>query len=367
MPTQFQAVAPAENRIWDALLFHTEQEVKYRINNPLGSGNDMEAYRLKLEYLQDLQKSYKRNLTKPEKATKIFLRNEIRKLKVKTNPTIWNYLIRGRLARYLLNTVFANQNGIQGHLQQFNKFEKSVGQEQNLANLGTQLKQAGFNQNIDHALQKMLGQGLPKFHIRYADMQQPNTDFVLHFTKIPGSSTYVLEKFDAAARPSWEQTNKLGTSSNWMSFSLLGQEVFRPREAANLLNGRSISKGNDQWIVLDRTNPQNPYKTISFNLEKALSQIPLPEMNAIKMKNFIDALQKGEMKELSFNIDGKMESYRIYANPIDQSIRAVDKNNSLVDPKQIGQINKQQSQKAVNIIKQSQDNVIKGNFRKAIK
>ncbi|GEP97688.1 hypothetical protein [Chitinophaga cymbidii] len=341
-----------ENRLMDAILLYAEQEVHYRINNPVGSRNDRQASELKKQYYTDLQKHFSRKLNKPEKATRRFLKNELRKLLVQTNPNLINILLNGRISRWLRNFITGNRRTVNLHQNAIRHLQNQIGQERNLAHLTHAIKQAGFRQDISTVLKKMIAQGLNSFHIRYHDIRHPDTDYVLHFNKIQGTDSYQFERFDVAARP--KSTTALHPQPvSWQSFSQAAEIQFSASEAAHLVNGRHICRNGNEWLMLDRTDTLHPIKTQTFNLENALKKLPMKEMNKTEYSNLVKTLKAGGSKEVTLNINGTEEKYRIQPAPGLQAIHVFDiNNNRQVDMKKI---TSKQYEKVAKIVERSRD------------
>lgn len=335
----------------DAVLLYTEQQVRYRIDNPIGSQLDRRANELKKQYYQDLVKRYKKRLTVSEKATRKYLKNEIRKLKLNTKPGIVSGLFYSRLSRWLRNFIAGNLKTVDWHHTTVQQHQNLVGNEQNFARLNHMVKQSGFTQNIDNVLQKMIAQDLPRFHVRYADIRHPNTDFILHFSKIPGTGTYEFESFDAASRPSKNHQEE----QQWQPFTVNADLSFSATEAAHLVNGRAVCKEDNNWLVLDRTDWLNPVKNISFDLVTALKELPLTEMNFLEHRNLLNSLKSGATKEVTLDINGDLQKYQLVASPLNQSVRVFDVNNRLVDIPSLMQRSQVQAEKVSKILNQSNE------------
>lgn len=343
-----------ENRLMDAILLYAEQDAHYRANNPVGSRDDRQASELKKQYYTDLKKHFSRKLNKPEKATRRFLKNEIRKLLVQTNPSLINILLNGRLSRWLRNLITGNRQIINLHQTAVMRLQKQIGMERNLAHLTHTVKQAGFRQDISAILNKMIAQELSSFHIRYNDIRHPDTDYVLHFKKYPGTENYHFERFDVAAIPKSATTFNTQPAS-WQSFPQAAEMQFSASEAAHLVNGRPICRNGNEWLMLDRTDALNPIKTQIFNLEKALKKLPLKEVNKTAYGNLVKTLKAGGSREITLQINGTEEKYRIQPAPGLQTIHVFDiNNNRQVDMKKI---TNKQYEKVAKIVEPSREAV----------
>lgn len=322
-------VTPAtKNRILETINFYLEEQTAYRINNPYGSRTDAHADKLHKEMLQNILKSHTKNLSAEELATRNVIRNEIRKLNVKINPSAANYILYGRFSRWLLNQLFRNHENVLNHQDIFKNVVLKTSSTNNVRNLEEQLKNKGFQQSIEGALQKAVSQGLDKFHLRYTDVRHPNTDYVLHFKKIPGTGAYEFHQFDAAARPSWERPNNIGTN-NWNSFSVNIPNGINATEAAHLANGRAIEKGEpNQWLV--RNSFTKELQWTYFNVEKALKELPI-KISDQELQSLIERLKNGQNADLKINIGGNSEVFNLQAKPFQNKIGVTNSSGKAVD------------------------------------
>jgi hypothetical protein len=344
------------NRIMDAVLLYTEQEIQYAVNNPGINHRDNHAIELKEQYYKDLLQHFNQKLTRPEKDARKFLKNEIRKLNVQRNPTLLNVLLNGRWSRWLRNYFTGKSNVIYNYKNTLNQYQNKIGMEYNLIRLSDAVKRCGFTQDISNTLQRMIAKGLPTFHIRYADIRNPGANYILHFKMIPGSAAYLFEKFEASLHPK----NQYSTDSQtWYSFFPDAEISFTATEAAQLINGRSISKSNNEWIVLDNTDKVQPFRLIQFNLEEALKKLPLQKMSLVEYKNLINTLKSGNSKEVAININGQLQKFRLEASPLSQTVRTFDKSsNRQVELIEIIKESQRQTKKVAEILNKSENKSI---------
>ncbi|GAB3022887.1 hypothetical protein GCM10027051_29590 [Niabella terrae] len=201
------------------------------------------------------------------------------------------------------------------------------------------MKSAGFSLNIDNTLERMLKQNFPSFHLRYADpLHQKDTDFTIHFKKIPGSDLYYLQKFDAASHPSLKAVLKNDPATVRKTFSLDDKMLFSATEAASLVNGNDVCKmveGKEQWVSLNTTkgyNQENEHDQVKFNLDRALEQLPILEMNdPTKAIRLIESLKTGVDKEVTLQIDSHRIKAVIAAAPHQKTVLLTDKNGQYLD------------------------------------
>lgn len=346
------------NRILDAICIYAEQEVKYRIGNPTGSPSDQHAYELKKQYYRDLLKHYRNKLNSPEKASRQYLKNEIRKLTIRSNPDLIDRLLYGQLSRWIRNFFTGDLKSINWHKNTVLQLQNRIGIEENMTQLSHIIKKAGFVQDLDPLLKKMIAQGLPQFHIRYSDIKNPNTDFILHFKHIDGSGAYQFDRFDVANRPTLKQFNN-GEQQIWHTFNQNSDILFIASESAHLVSGRAVCKGeSDKWYVMDKVNSTNPIQSQEFNLKGALNKLPLPQMSNTQLNNLIKTLKSGATKEITLNLNGEPDTYYLLAVPQSQTVRILDKQSRFIDADTIISKNKKQNEKLTKMVSHANDEVI---------
>lgn len=346
------------NRIIEAITLYEEREIMYRIGNPVGSPNDQHADELKRQYYQNLLRYPPNRLNRSEKDSLRYIKDEIGRLAVHINPSFKNRLLYGHLSRLIKNFLVGTLKSINWHKDTIRQFQNRVGIEQNSLKLSESIKQAGFNQDIAPLLQKMIAQGLPNFHIRYADIKNASTDFVLHFKIIPGTGAYEFSKVDVANKPKWNQANDTD-SQIWYTFSRNSDTLFTASELAHLVAGRGVCKGDsNKWYVLDKTAPYDFLKTHQFDLPTALQKLPLQKMNKVELKNLKITLESGATKEVTLIINGEPENYLLVAAPQANVIRIFDKHNRLQDINSLVSRGKEQNEKLAAMVNHAEEEVI---------
>jgi hypothetical protein len=322
----------SSNRIFEAIRYYQEMSIEHQVNQPGAKVRDIKSADLQLQFYQELLKSFRKQLSPLEKETRRFLKYEIQRLKFFTKPNVFTFLQYNPVNRIAFSWLRGNYKSIQVNQLNLKQAQKSASERHSLVNLNNQLQKAGFTQNIDRHLTKMMEQGLQSFHYRYMDIRHPNTEFVLHFTKPKDKDLYILEKFEASPLPSWEkmQTHK----PQYTLFNHHPSMHFSATEASNLVHGRGIAIEGlpDQWVTLDRSNIVTSLRFINFDLDAALKALPLPNLNNIELNNLKETLQMGGTKELTFEMNGQEKVLNLSAFPQTQAVLITDKNNQLINP-----------------------------------
>ncbi len=335
MPMKTSIIDGSSNRVADAIIQYAEQEAQLYISNPLEGRRDLRDIELKLQYYNNVYNRFRRNATSDEKVSLHFMRHEMGKMRARLNPTMLNQILYSPVGNRIRNFINGNNLLYAKLNKKIKEIRADLVKEHNLQALSSSVKQAGFKIEIEGALKKMIDQDFPASHIRYADVHYPKTDFVLHFQKVPDTDLYYFEKFDAISRPTLESLLSNDPSCRRHTFSLLDQTLFTAGEAANLLNGKCVCKnmeGKESWLMLDATNQnqQQPFKRISFNLEKALDRLPI-NLNSSQYQALLQTLKAGNSKEVSININNNPVKYIIEAAPNRKTIDVLDRNGQLVD------------------------------------
>lgn len=325
------------NRVADAIYLYAEQDAQLMISNPMGGRSSLHDIELKLEYYSDIYNKYRRRPNADEKLSLRYVRHEIAMMKARLNPTILNQILYSNVADSIGSFINGNRQFYKNHNSTIKDIQRDLIQEHNLQALSTSMKKAGFSFQIEGKLKKMIEQDLPQFHIRDYDIHYPKADFVLHFKKFPGTDVYYFEKFDAVSRPSLDSVLSNDPSCRRHTFSLHDKMRFTANEAANLVNGKSVCKnidGKETWLLLNATSNyrQQPFETISFNLEKAMERLPIKQKeNPSQYQSLLQTLKAGNSKEVIFTINGNSVKYIIDAAPSRKMIDVLDKNDRLVD------------------------------------
>ncbi|GEP94492.1 hypothetical protein CCY01nite_07520 [Chitinophaga cymbidii] len=237
-------------------------------------------------------------------------------------------------------------------------FQNQIGIQENFKVLSRNMHVAGFTQDVSQILEKSIAQGLPRFHIRYADIRQPQTDYILHFNLIPQTGCYQFERFDAAKRIT-NIVERTAEKHYWQQFSLTTGSRFSAAEAAQLLNGRGVSKNGTDWTILDKTDPNSPFKSVAFDMDAALKAMPLPQkMRDVEYKNLYNTLLSGAAKEVKLLINGQPETHKIVAVPKEKDIRVLSQNNQLVALSALQAQSKKQIERAAQLIQKSQGKTV---------
>lgn len=343
------------NRIFDAIILYIEQEIKYKVGNPLGSVNDQYSNELKSQYYRDILQHFKNKLSPSERTSRKYLKNEVRKLTVRVNPSFINRLLYGRLSRRLQNFVSGNLKAINLTSKSVQKFQNRIGIEYNTVQLDNSLKQAGFSQDIVPTLQKMISQGLSQFHIRYADIKNANTDFILHFKQIPGTAAYEFASVDVAKKPKWGLETK--EEQMWYNFNQRSINSFNANELANLAAGRCVCK-DERWYILDKDSPSDYLKTTKFDIITALQKLPLKKMSKTEFNNLVNTLKHGNSKEVTLIINDEAHNYFLCAAPQSEGIRILNDRNRVQDIDSIINRNKEQGEILEKLINHANEEVV---------
>ena len=197
--------------------------------------------------------------------------------------------------------------------------------EQNLDYLKNNIKYLGFGDKLSSELEKNLREGKPEFELNTSNIFYPSTlESTLHFRKSDTTDMYFLNKYDA-------KLQALGKEDREQTFHLDRGRGITAKEAFNLLEGRSAFKEltnkegatYQSWLRLhfeqndERGNSEvNQYhENYGYNLEAAVQNLRLGEMNEQQGAFLLKSLQKGNIEGLSL-MDGDTEkTFYIAANP----------------------------------------------------
>lgn len=209
--------------------------------------------------------------------------------------------------------------------------------QKNLEFLQNQLKTAGFNESIFPELEKNMQEGKENFTLSDSLVyEKDQLSAVLYFarSKQEGSDMYFFNKYDATLR------NETINATQTFFINNKGQSI-EAKEAANMLNGRSVYKEVSPrdgepykaWLKLDfseqdehgNNKMQYIHQKYGFNLKEAIGRIELKEMaNPEKMEELFRAIQRGDLvsatlikgeKEIPVGItaDPKYKTLKLFA------------------------------------------------------
>ena len=328
------------NRVLDALRLYAEQETQLLIANPRGHRTDRTAMQLKYQHYTNLNKSLRKGADREERRSLQYVRKERGKLRAALSPTIARKILYSGIVDTVRNFMAGKHTLYKWHYQTLQNDRQDTIRTHNLVSLQDSLKKTGFNMSMEGPLQKMIDLNLPEFHLQYNDpLHCKNTDFTLHFKKIPGADIYYLEKFDASSRLTLQSVLTNDNTTVRQSFSLLDKMKVTAVEAANLVNGRSVCKevdGKETWLSLDLTRKDKQqnyaYKAQTFDLEKVLGKWPIKQWENLGQRNtLLDTLKMGNGREVTMIIKGQSIKYTIEDAPSLKTIHIFDNNNRLQD------------------------------------
>lgn len=321
------------NRVLDAILFYQAETISHQAKQPIPVKKDKKGAMLERQYYKSLLTSIKKPHNDQEKATRNYLRYNIRILKLRTQPKVLDFLLWP--LQFAWDLIFGNYRDTRQQELLILQAHKEVSNQQSVILINQQLQQNGFTQNINPYLQKMMDQGIDRFHYRYMDMRHPDTEYVLYFSKSNGSSLYRFERFEAAVVTPWQ--NSAQQIPRYFSFNDTPGIQMNATEAAHLVNGRAIAieGASNQWIVADKANTASPFQVIEFDLEATLKQTPLPPMNSMEYNHLVQTLRSGSTKDLVYTINGAPVNYTLQVSPSRQTVYITDQYNQLVNPKDL--------------------------------
>jgi len=295
----------------------------------------------KLGFYEHLQGKYGRSNAPEEKMMLVILARQQDLLRKEIYPNLWQRLLQ-RILAPIKQTRMARQ--------------EVVASGRNLAELKDSVTKVGF-EGLDTKLEQHIRQGQKQFSIplSYYVNEKQKMDFNLSFAK-GADGNYRFEKYQASLIDS-------------SSPNAAKQQVFNAadnvdsRQAQNLLAGRAIqqqsfdvSRGTTtKWIQLD-FNDQDPsgnhkvkefQKNYGFDLQKTLASLGLKESkSAPQQQQLIEALSRGERKQVTLIREGKEVKISIEANPQYKTLNVYDENEKKISLSQAMLGGKQQSLKA---------------------
>jgi hypothetical protein len=326
------------NRVYEAISLFTEQEANYKAVNPVSSNADVNNVSLKIQYYGNVLNRYRKGATLAERKSMSFIRHELKSIRAKINPSVWNKFYHHPFFSSIRSFVAGNFRNYTEHKNALSNLENAVIKEHNFHNLKDTLRNAGFNMQVDSMLQKMMSQGLNNFHIRYTDpLHCKNTDYILHFEKVPGSDVYYFSKFDALSRPDLASVLKKENPSIKATFSMLEGVRVSAQESAILVNNGSVCKvidGRERWVALDlvkHSHSKVALRETTFNVAKYLSKLPLRQTDGQYIEKLVTALKAGLSRSAELLVNNRIVKCVLRAAPDLNKIQVTDNNGAYLD------------------------------------
>lgn len=339
---------PKKPGVLDALRDFAEQETRYKTQNPFAMRESTASLSLQLEYYQSILKAYGKSRDKQDRNTLPYLKYQLKKIQAKLRPTLWNIIAYSPLVEAARLFLAGNYARFQWHEKTMANVSIVQMQSANLQSLQEALRAQGFSLSMEGPLQKMLQHDLDNFHLRYTEPRYANTDFVLHFAKIPGTDVYYFQKFDAESRPALRDVLNGHSSTSRRTVQVAGEQNLTAGQASALVNNRPVAvtaDGAETWL----TNAHSPRQ--SFDLEKMLSAYPIKELsNLVQKARLIESLKDGGRPDITLQLHGGQHKYKIEVTPALNGFHFYDKNGRITDPATLtkqGQAEKLEQSKAL--------------------
>src|SRR5580658_3659448 len=244
------------DRILDALLMQTEQEAIQRTRNPALRRDDPYLLNLRRQQYESILVGYsnRRDLSRDERQSLVYVRAQLRKLNARLHPTGLNRLRYWPPLDWLFNWLRGHAALVDGFTRRLQQEDQKITREQNIQRLSQELKKAGFTISMEGPIKRAIAQGLPYFYLPYAASDDAKTEYNLFFKRLPGTDTYYLEGFDAAAKSTVTEVLQGKTSIRPHHFSRIEEPAFTAPEAAHLVHQIPVAKttqGQERWATLD--------------------------------------------------------------------------------------------------------------------
>lgn len=350
---------PAMNRVVEALLAFHEQETRYMLGNPLAATGDREAVAMGVQYYKSIYESYKRHATREEKKSLAFVGSEIKRLQAALQSNrfvkLWHRPFFSRIRHWLRGNWYLQR----WHRNHLATARRTITQQHNVSALAKAAKNQGFKQSLEGPLQRMVALNQPEFYVRHYEISQPDTDYVLHCKKIPGTDIYHLAGFQAISRPTSETLTTGKAESIRHDFRIGDQLNCNAIEAAALVNKRAIARGDNEWWFLDMTrlNDAFPFSNKLFDLLKAIEELPvkLHDKNIAKLK---EELPRGIVSEIPVQFGDQNKKFRFQVAPQANTIHMMDGNGLPINKHAFSiEAEQQQHESIQKIIKNSKEDV----------
>ncbi|SEJ69492.1 hypothetical protein SAMN04487995_5987 [Dyadobacter koreensis] len=228
--------------------------------------------------------------------------------------------------------------------------------EQNFEYLKDQLKFTGFGVDLNGQLKENLQKPQNEFTLSHlATYGKDEVASRLHFKKSTESDRFFFNSYDASLK----KENSENTLRQ--NFPIHKDGSVTRKEAYNLLDGRAVNKDlvnkdgklYNAWIELNfkETTSSGNFKLqryseqYGFDLEKALSRLPIKEIGNVQDKSkLLDSLRKGNRQAITLSGNDSDQKAFVEASPKFKSIVVYDQNHQRI----------RQNQSEKNAVSQSQ-------------
>ena len=269
------------NRVLDAVALHVKDEALFGVDNPGYKNTDPQALELRRRHLEGVLEGFRKykDLNRLEKNGLKYVRHEIRKIRVKQNPTFLRVLFYAKPLRWLVNLIRRRNTYYNGFNRSMKDYGKEIARNLNAANLQETLKEYGFKNQLEGPMIERMVYSPKEFSIRTPEVSKSDTNYLLHFKKNPGSDTYYFAGFDAGPRNTKPGVYTGKKEPLPLQFRVSDKIQFTAAEAQSLVHGKVVSKNIDgQNSVVSATKDGARLNVSHFDLEKNLSSLPIKEM-----------------------------------------------------------------------------------------
>ncbi len=314
-------VPPQRDNILHLLLMFTELEQKRRTNNIGGQRNSPQSLAIREKFLSNLIRSTRKSvdpdrvLTKEEKQTRRYVRHVLRKTRALMRPTRAKRLLYGRLFNRVFNWALGRNKTFNHFDGIMSRFEDQLSTQRNVASLQKQLKQLGFKDYLEEPLSEMIAAKMTSFPLPYYDIHRPDTDYVLHFNKMPGTDSYYLEKFEASHRLTDQEVMNGKNPLPPITVNLSNDTVLNADEARTVAAHQPLQKedGKDKVFIVPDGGIIPGLRKVYFDVERALDEHNILEMQSNPTRSsLISDISKGQEREVTMNLpDGRTEPLKV--------------------------------------------------------
>lgn len=339
----FGQMGPVD-RVAEAVSLYAIQEAQAIAANPVNWTQDTVAIALKQRFYEGVVAATYPGISREERRTLRFVRFQTRRMDAKLAPTWWRKLLYHPVTVFLRNAALRRGD----HFRKMDDLiRKTVHDEVRTLNIhavSQRLSDTGFRLPVETVLRKMMQLEMPHFHFRYNDPTRcPNTEFVLHFERVPGSDYYGFCAFDATAAPGTGTQLPDATQLPIRQTFSMDHDApgFSAADAATLVNGGAVSRiEHDQevWVSLDtslKTAAAVPLIAVPFDLEAAIRRLPLVTTEAARIDRLKEALRSGQSRTVELHVEGRKKRCNIRADPAGGSIEVMDQLGKRVNLQQI--------------------------------
>lgn len=274
------AIDPNRNVVLKAYEHYLFEEFKFRSANRLARYSDPMVLENQKMTIENILNTYKRNrlLNYGEKEMKNHLRHELKKIKAKLKPNIFNRIryagVVDKPLRYLQKRYYSDRS----YQDMSAQYLVSNAVDTNTVAIHSELKSMGINIQKETSLAGFLNHGPKEFAFHVYDIQNPTVDYLVHVKRIPDTSAYTIDNVKVSVFNHPEDVRQPdGQPIQTMTFNRSSEVKFDMAEMEALTKGKALYTkiGGQDTFVEKSPGSEQGIRQIPFNIHESLDALAI--------------------------------------------------------------------------------------------